>query len=99
VSLDDARLIREQFGQPAVDVVDNGIDRAYFEQAPSLPRDPRRILFLGALDWRPNLDAVDLLLDTIFPRVYAQAADARLLIVGRNPPPGLTQSVQATPGP
>jgi len=98
VSEDDAQLIRERFGQPAVDVVDNGIDRAYFEQAPRMPRDPRRILFLGALDWRPNLDAVDLLLETIFPRVRSQAAEARLLIVGRNPPPGLAQRIQATPG-
>jgi len=31
-------------------------------------RDAHRILFLGALDWRPNLDAVDVLLDRIFQR-------------------------------
>src|SRR5947209_14036764 len=62
VSDADARLIREQFGQTAVDVVDNGIDRDYFEQTPPTRRNPRSILFLGALDWRPNLDAVDLLL-------------------------------------
>src|SRR4051812_46949113 len=31
VSPEDARLIRERFGQPCVDVVDNGIDRAFFE--------------------------------------------------------------------
>ena len=98
VSVEDARLIRERFGQPEVDVVDNGIDRAYFEQAPRLTRDPRRILFLGALDWRPNLDAVDLLLETIFPRVRALAPEARLLIVGRNPPGGLVQRAASTPG-
>ncbi len=48
VSAEDARLLREQFGQPAVDVVDNGIDRAYFEQTAPTERNPRRILFLGA---------------------------------------------------
>jgi glycosyltransferase involved in cell wall biosynthesis len=98
VSAEDARLIRERFGQSAVDVVDNGIDRAYFEQAPALSRDSRQILFLGALDWRPNLDAVDLLLDAIFPRVLAQQPDARLVLVGRNPPAGLGQRVRSQAG-
>jgi glycosyltransferase involved in cell wall biosynthesis len=98
VSEDDARLIREQFGQPAVDVVENGIDRAFFEETTAVARDPRRILFLGALDWRPNLDAVDLLLSTIFPRVLAQEPDARLLLVGRNPPPGLVERARQAPG-
>jgi polysaccharide biosynthesis protein PslH len=98
VSEEDAGLIREQFGQPAVDVVDNGIDRAFFEQTTPARHDPRRILFLGALDWRPNLDAVDLLLSAIFPRVLAQEPDARLLLVGRNPPPGLFERVRQAPG-
>ncbi len=99
VSTEDARLIREQFGQEAVDVVDNGIDRAYYEQAPTgVPRDPRCILFLGALDWRPNLDAVDLLLDSIFPRVHATDAETRLLVVGRHPPSALAERIRAMPG-
>lgn len=97
VSEEDARLVRDLFGQPAVDVVDNGIDRAYFEQAKG-QRDPARILFLGALDWRPNLDGVGLLLDKIFPAVLAQEPSARLAIVGRNPPPGLAQRIEQAPG-
>jgi glycosyltransferase involved in cell wall biosynthesis len=98
VSDADATLIRTQFGQGAVDVVDNGIDRGYLEQAPTVPRDPRTILFLGALDWRPNLDAVDLLLDQIFPQVRKAAPDARLWIVGRHPPASLAERVQAVAG-
>jgi glycosyltransferase involved in cell wall biosynthesis len=98
VSADDARLIREEFGQPEVDVVDNGIDRAYFEAAAPAARDPRSILFLGALDWRPNLDAIDLLLGTIFPRVRGQEPDARLVVVGRNPPTGLVERLRGTAG-
>jgi glycosyltransferase involved in cell wall biosynthesis len=94
---DDAALIREQFGQPAVDVVENGIDRAYFERV-TPNRDPNVILFLGALDWRPNLDAVGVLLERIFPAVRAAHPAARLWVVGRNPPAGLPQRIAATPG-
>jgi glycosyltransferase involved in cell wall biosynthesis len=57
-----------------------------------------RILFLGALDWRPNLDAVGLMLDAIFPKVRALEPKAKLVIVGRHPPPGLSERVAAMPG-
>jgi len=73
VSADDARIMRESFGIENAEVVDNGIDRAFFEQVQRHP-DPKRILFLGALDWRPNLDALKLLLDDIMPRVRQQEA-------------------------
>ena len=92
VSAEDAALIRERFGQPAVDVVDNGIDRAYFASV-SGRRNPRRILFLGALDWRPNQDAANLLLNKIFPQILLQEPQAKLVLVGRNPGPGLVERV------
>jgi polysaccharide biosynthesis protein PslH len=97
VSSDDARIIRDDFGMAHVDVVDNGIDRAYFESVEG-SRQQNRILFLGALDWRPNIDAVDLLLDRIFPQVWANEPSARLCIVGRHPSAGLAKRVQALPG-
>jgi glycosyltransferase involved in cell wall biosynthesis len=97
VSPEDATLIRDRFGQPNVDVVDNGIDRAFFAEVRPC-RDANVILFLGALDWRPNQDALDLLLHRIFPAVRAQHPAARLWIVGRNPPAGLAQRVAAVPG-
>ncbi len=97
VSAEDAALVRTRFGQAKVDVVDNGIDRAFYERARGI-RNPRRILFLGALDWRPNLDAIDLLLDKIFPQVRAQETEARLQIVGRHPSAGLVQRIRSAPG-
>jgi glycosyltransferase involved in cell wall biosynthesis len=93
VSAEDARLM-QQFGRGRVDVVDNGIDRAYFE-AIQADRDPRQILFLGSLDWRPNLDAVKLLLDRILPAVLAEEPSARLCLVGRKPPGSVIRRVQA----
>ena len=38
-----------------------------------------RILFVGSLDWRPNLDAVRLLLEEVFPAVRREVPTARLL--------------------
>jgi glycosyltransferase involved in cell wall biosynthesis len=99
VSEADAEVVRRRFGVGAskVDVVDNGIDRASFELVEA-ERDASRILYLGSLDWRPNLDAAALLLDTIFPLVRASAPSARLEIVGRNPPDWLGRRVAEVEG-
>ena len=85
VSPEDAELIRTEFGAVNVSVVDNGVDTQYFRPMPS-ERDPRCILFLGSLDWRPNLDGVKLLLEQVFPAVRQREPAATLLLVGRNPP-------------
>ena len=97
VSEPDAKLIRDRFGGRNVDVVDNGIDRGYYEGVQPDP-DPKTILFLGSLDWRPNLDAVGLLLDRIFPAVRAAEPAARLRLVGRRPPPALVRRIAEVPG-
>jgi len=97
VSDEDARLTRESFGARRVDVVANGIDRNYFEAVQRDP-EPATILFLGGFDWRPNLDAVKLLLDRIFPAVRAAEPAARLRLVGRRPSPALVRRIAEVPG-
>jgi glycosyltransferase involved in cell wall biosynthesis len=97
VSAADADLLRRHFGARLVDVVDNGVDTAYFRPQTEC-REPGLILFLGSLDWRANLDAVGLLLDKVFPAVRAREPGARLCIVGRNPPAALRQKVDHLSG-
>ncbi|HVS38326.1 MAG TPA: glycosyltransferase [Gemmataceae bacterium] len=101
VSDDDADLACDLYGIDKVEVVDNGVDTAFYAAAVEgrgmfSPRRSDRVLFLGSLDWRPNLDAVQLLLDGIFPAVRAQIPSARLCIVGRKPPEALRRRVAAT---
>ncbi len=97
VSAEDASRIESQFGARQVHVVDNGVDTAYFQPVAG-DREPLRILFLGSLDWRPNRDAVALLLEHIFPAVRAQEPFAQLSIVGRNPPDSFRRQIAALPG-
>jgi glycosyltransferase involved in cell wall biosynthesis len=97
VSPDDAALLRDDFGVPDVAVVENGVDTRYFAAAQGR-REPDRILFLGALDYRPNIDAVGQMLERVFPAVRAQEPSARLCVVGRNPSPALARRARALPG-
>jgi glycosyltransferase involved in cell wall biosynthesis len=96
VSDEDAQRMRTEFGATAVGVVDNGVDTAYFRPQRDVERDAANVLFLGSLDWRPNLDAVGLLLDVIVPEVQKQVPDATLTLVGRHPPDWLRDRVRAT---
>lgn len=92
VSPPDAELMREMFGIDCVDVVDNGVD---LEKYGTIKRqsDPNEVLFLGSLDWRPNQDAIRVLLDQVFPKLIKRRPQAKLTIVGRNAPVWMTTQV------
>ncbi|MGH7173682.1 MAG: glycosyltransferase [Gemmataceae bacterium] len=96
VSPEDAVLLRRQFNVENVDVIENGVEGAYFENVRGGGK-AEVILFLGSLDWRPNLDAVRLLLDDVFPVVRRAEPAARLCLVGRNPPDWLVERVARMP--
>jgi glycosyltransferase involved in cell wall biosynthesis len=93
----DAERFRRDFGVRRVEVVENGVDTQFFRPG-SARREPGRLLFLGSLDWRPNLDGVSCLLDTVFPGVRAAEPGATLEVVGRNPPDWLRRRVAETDG-
>jgi polysaccharide biosynthesis protein PslH len=97
VSDADAALLRREFDAQRVTVVENGVDTAFFQPCGAV-RDANRILFLGSLDWRPNLDAVAQLLDRVLPAVRAAEPGVQLEIVGRNPPAWLRNKIAEVPG-
>jgi glycosyltransferase involved in cell wall biosynthesis len=76
---------RRFFGGAAsrVFVVPNGTER-HEPAAPALEQ-PGELLFVGQLDYGPNIDAVRFLRVEILPRVRAAVPDARLVVVGRAP--------------
>ncbi|GIW87706.1 MAG: glycosyl transferase family 1 [Isosphaeraceae bacterium] len=96
VSSCDAQLIRRQFADREIDVVDNGVDRTVYESVVRRPESDR-LLFLGSFDWRPNQDAVRLLLDQILPAVRRELPKVRLDLVGRRPPGWLRDRIPTEP--
>jgi len=93
VSEADAALAKERFQVQNAAVVENGVDVKSYGVVRPQPGS-RWILYMGSLDWRPNLDAVDLLLSEIFPRVRQQLPEAGLRLVGRKPPESLIRRIQ-----
>jgi sugar transferase (PEP-CTERM/EpsH1 system associated) len=66
-------------------VIPNGVDLDGY--AP--PADAPTVIFTGAMDYLPNVDAVEHFCGDIFPAVRRAVPDARFLIVGLNPAPGV----------
>ena len=66
-------------------VVRNGVDCDYFSPMP-VATEPGTIVFSGRMSYFPNVSAVLSFYDEVFPLVRARRPDARLRIVGSDPP-------------
>jgi sugar transferase (PEP-CTERM/EpsH1 system associated) len=64
--------------------VQNGIDLEFYD-APGRSADLQTILFVGALDYFPNVDATTFFATEVFPAVREKFPRAKFLIVGSRP--------------
>jgi len=64
-----------------------GIDVARFEFRPD-GRESGTMLFLGSFRHGPNLTAIEWFIRHVLPRIVHERPDARLVVVGSDPPPG-----------
>jgi sugar transferase (PEP-CTERM/EpsH1 system associated) len=91
VSAHEAAMFREMAPESAarIDHVNNGVDIAYFDPAVDHPSpfagDDAPIIFTGAMDYWPNIDAVQWFAREIMPLIVRQKAAAKFFIVGSNP--------------
>jgi polysaccharide biosynthesis protein PslH len=69
----------------AITVVPTGVDTQKYFATPRAETDPPKILFVGSMDWEPNIDAVTYFCRDIFPRIGARFSSVIFQIVGRNP--------------
>ena len=65
-------------------VIPNGIDLAAFTPSDS-NRQPTLLIFIGKMDYRPNIDAVLWFGRHVFPQIRQQQPDVRFQIIGLNP--------------
>ncbi|MBT9566854.1 MAG: TIGR03087 family PEP-CTERM/XrtA system glycosyltransferase [Thiobacillus sp.] len=91
VSESEAALLQSRAPEARhkIGAFENGVDADYFspDRDYLLPYAPgtQNIVFTGAMDYWPNVDAVSWFAQQIFPRVQAVVPDARFYIVGSRP--------------
>jgi polysaccharide biosynthesis protein PslH len=84
VSERDRRLLMGHDRGARETVIPNGVDTAYWRRtSPTLGRD--EVVFTGAMDYPPNIDAALVLIREVMPIVRRRRPRARLSIVGRDP--------------
>jgi glycosyltransferase involved in cell wall biosynthesis len=77
--------MRKEYGlKNVLGSVPTGVDIEYFKPDGRAP-EQGLILFLGSMDWMPNIDAVQYFVGSIFPIIKEKYPSAKLAIVGRNP--------------
>ncbi len=64
--------------------IPNGVDTDYFSPA-ATPRDDTRVVFVGSLDFPPNIDAVRWFCRSVWPLVREAEPAAQLSVVGKSP--------------
>jgi sugar transferase (PEP-CTERM/EpsH1 system associated) len=83
VSRREADLLRE-FCQPgSIHAIPNGVDLTYFQ--PWETREEKDCVFVGALDYFPNVDAACWFCREVWPRVHQVQPGATITLVGRRP--------------
>jgi sugar transferase (PEP-CTERM/EpsH1 system associated) len=83
----EAELYESFAGAGTARVVANGVDLDYFQ--PAEPAAEPVCVFVGALDYRPNVDGVVWFCRHVWPGLRARRPDTRLMLVGRRPAPAV----------
>jgi len=88
VSEVDRAALAPHVGDVPIRVVPNGVDTEFFTPGDT-PQDPTRLVFTGAIGYRPNTDGVLHFCRDIFPLIRQAAPDTHLAVVGKDPPPAV----------
>jgi polysaccharide biosynthesis protein PslH len=95
-NLDSDRL-RKTMPGARLRAVPNGVDTQFF--APTgIPANPESLIFIGTMNWYPNIDAVMFLLEEIWPKLLSKRPNVTLDIVGAGAPKSIVQLARNLPG-
>jgi glycosyltransferase involved in cell wall biosynthesis len=93
--LDSARL-KETAPDANTAVIPNGVDCEYFVSR-DVPARPDSVIFVGTMNWYPNIQAMLFFLRQVWPGLKARVPRATMDIAGTNPPKDVTELAQALP--
>jgi glycosyltransferase involved in cell wall biosynthesis len=86
VSEADAETMRREFGIDRVTAIPTGVNLEYFRR-PDTVAPSADLVFVGSMDWLPNVDGMSYFVGEILPRIRRRRPEVTLAIVGRDPAP------------
>ncbi len=84
VSAVDSQTMRDLFDVNDVAAVQTGVDIDYFAP-PGTAESKADLIFVGSMDWLPNIDGVQFFTNEILPIIRKERPDCRVAIAGRRP--------------
>ncbi len=96
VSAPDAQLMRTLFGVSRLWEVPTGVDVESFAPPPVSP-PLADLVFVGSMDWLPNIDGVGYFVREILPRIRRRRPDCTVAIAGRRPPAEIADLARRDP--
>ena len=101
VSQTDAAEMRRLFDVTRVTEIPTGVNIEYFTggtgASASQPDQTADLVFVGSMDWLPNVDGILYFVREILPLIRQVRPETTLAIVGRTPPPKITQLAAQDP--
>ncbi|MGE5647751.1 MAG: glycosyltransferase [Acidobacteriota bacterium] len=82
----DASTMRKLFGVERISEIPTGVNVEYFSPPPE-PVRGAELVFVGSMDWLPNIDGVAWFVREVWPAIRSRRPQTTLAIVGRTPPP------------
>lgn len=78
----DSAQMKELCPGLSIDIVPNGIDAKYFSAKKKEKVNPPRVLYVGNFTWLQNIEAVEDLINKVWPKIKQEVTNVRLWIVG-----------------
>jgi polysaccharide biosynthesis protein PslH len=86
VSEQDAETMRKLLGVTRVSAIPTGVDIEHLTPPDPPPAITTDLVFVGSMDWIPNVDGVEWFTAKVLPLIREALPDCTLAIVGRTPP-------------
>jgi glycosyltransferase involved in cell wall biosynthesis len=92
VSASDSADMRTMFGVKRISEIPTGVDIDFFTRPANCDtKQNTDLVFLGAMDWLPNVDGARWFMAEVLPRIRASRPQASVTFAGRNPVPEISQ--------
>ena len=85
VSEPEAELYQHFCPDGPIHAIPNGVDIDYFHPRVNVGEDDNACVFVGALDYKPNVDGITWFCHNVWPGIRQQHPQATLQLVGREP--------------
>ncbi|MDX9863695.1 MAG: glycosyltransferase family 4 protein [Anaerolineaceae bacterium] len=83
----DRDLLLSRNSHLHIKTVPNGVDTREFQPLPMPAEHSKKLIYVGNMGYRPNVDAVTFFCEDILPLIRAEVPDVEFWIVGNSPPP------------